>query len=706
MTAPTEEKQQNAAAPAARKQSISTLRDFVIVAFYYRKMVSMIVGAGFVLAVIVFIFSPVHFTAHLQLMVVGGAEAAQAAGISTGNTSTDTTRLANSEAEFLHNRAFLSTVAEAVGPTRIDPSLGRRRWFGLRAPLPEDEQLNAAVDTLERALWVTTPTDTNLLIVSFQHKDRETAIQTVDTLAEVYLQRRREIYSNDKSPFLRDKARTYGKQLDAIESAIKTEKEQNNILDLTQETTIALDHVAATNTALNNAQQRQAALIASIAAAQSKISQMPPQVFDFAEKTDRVDNDDTDNILMKLRIEQDHLQQLYQDSDPHLSDVNRQIDILEEAKKRPHREFTESRQVRNPAIDFITNHLVQDQVESEALAHNIDELKAQVTAAQARVEQLRNAEAKLKNLERSRGVTDQLYRDFTQKAEATQSDEAASAQKNDNIRVVANGDASLKGESSRLNLFLATLIASVIIAVASSLMADWNRQVFLLPAEIEARLNLPVLATFNEGQDLLAQGVAAQIIYLAGQLTFHRGAQGGTLQVMQVASQGRNEDRSQVALALATEMAAGQGLRTLLLDLVGEGVDQWTALGQPKPTREIGGFKLAESTTPKLDVSLGAPYAEINWLRANKSVLETLIAELAHHYDMVIVDSPAFRDGVVPVRLANVVQGSIMVVRAEHTKLSVVENMVGQLLGAGGDLYGAIMTGRRFYIPWIIYRWL
>ena len=700
MNAPSDAKPQ-AAAP--RKPSISTLRDFVIVAFYYRKMVGIIVAVGFVLAVITFIFSPVRFTAHLQLMLLTGAESSANPG--AGTSSADTTRLANSEAEFLHNRTFLTKVAEVVGPAKVDPSLGHRRWFGLRAPLPEDEQLNAAVDTLERALWVTTPTDTNLLIVSFQHRDRDTAIQTVDTLAEIYLQRRSEIYSNQKSPFLATKAKSYGKQLEALESAIKKEKSENNILDLAQETTIALDRVSATNTQLNTATQRQAALLAEIDATKGKLGTMPGTVFDFAEKTDRVDNDDTDNILMKLRIEQDHLQQLYQDSDPHLSDVNRQIDILEEAKKRPHREFTDQREVRNPSLDFLNNRLVQDQVEADALAHNIDELRAQVASAQARVEVLRDAGAKLQGLERSRVVTDQLYRDFTQKAETALSDETAASQSNASVRIVANGDASLKGESSRVNLALAMLIASVIVAVTSSLMADWNRQVFLLPAEIEARLNLPVLGTFNEGQDLLAKGVPAQIIYLAGQLVFNRGDTGG-LQLIQVTSQGRNEDRSEIALALATELGSGQGMRTLLLDLVEDGLGHWKSLNEPKPNRELCGFKLAESDTPQLDVSISAPWSEINWLRANKNTLDSLFSELSKHYDMVIIDSPALRDGIVPVRLANIVNGSILVVRAEHTKRSVVEAMVSQILGAGGDLYGAVMTGRRFYIPWIIYRWL
>jgi len=227
-----------------------------------------------------------------------------------------------------------------------------------------------------------------------------------------------------------------------------------------------------------------------------------------------------------------------------------------------------------------------------------------------------------------------------------------------------------------------------------------ERQIFLLPPR-SSRGSICRFCTFNEGQDLLAQ--ASPRNHLSGRPADLQSRRPGHPAGDAVAS--RAATRTQPGRPRPGHRnGRRQGLRTLLLDLVGEGIDHDRA-EPPKPSREIGASSWPKAPR-QLDVSLGAPYAEINWLRANKAVLETLIAEtgpLLRYGDRRFA---RLRDGVVPVRLANVVQGSIMVIRAEHTKLSVVENMVSQLLGAGGDLYGAIMTGRRFYIPWIIYRWL
>ena len=92
-----------ASKPAARKEqrhgSSATLRDMIIVALYYRKMVAAIIAAGFVLAILAFLITPVRHTARLQLMLLGGSQTASMLGLSTGNLAIDTGRAANSEAE-------------------------------------------------------------------------------------------------------------------------------------------------------------------------------------------------------------------------------------------------------------------------------------------------------------------------------------------------------------------------------------------------------------------------------------------------------------------------------------------------------------------------------------------------------------------------------------------------------------------------------
>ncbi len=691
---------------AARRPSKMTLRDFVIIAFYYRRMVASILVGALALAVLGWMVSPVRYTAQLQLMLLSGTDSANPlGGALPGGLSANPARDVSSEVEFLRNRSLLAEVAQKIGPARLNPRLGERRLLGLLPPIEEKEQINNAVEIIERYLKVSTATDSNMLVVTFQHVDRATAIALTDTLADLYLQRRADLYNNLRSPFLMQKAQAAAKQLQAIEEQIRLEKEKSNVLDLPQEILLALNQVDAGIQRRHTLLERHTGLLAEVEASRARIGDLPSTVFDFEEKTDRVDNDDTDNLLVKLYLERDRLAALYQSDDPRIDDINRQIGTLDQVKKTPRRIFIVHRTVRNPSLDFLSNHLQQVQVEADAVAKSITELDQQVSASQERVNQLRNSENSLHALERSRGITEQLYRDFTQRAEQAQVEEAAAALKTSNIRIVAPADASFEGTSAGLNLALALLATGILIAIGAALMADWNRQVFLLPNEIEDTLDLPVLATFNEGQDLLGKGNIGQVIFLAGQLGFNR-SQSGDLQKLQVVSQGRHEYRQEFTRALAMELASGQNMRTLLLDLVEDGNGHWQALKQPAPTRTVAGFRLAPSGVPLLDVSSGAPRSEINWLRANKETLTTLFAELNQGYDMIVIDAPPFRDGTESVRLANIVDGTILVLCAEHTRRSGIEYLLSQLIGSGGDLYGAVFTGRKFYIPRAIYRWL
>jgi uncharacterized protein involved in exopolysaccharide biosynthesis len=683
----------------------TSLRDLVTSAFYYRKMVMAIVAVGLALGMIAWILSPVRFTSDLQLLLLPGSDSLNTLAAVANPFGGSIARDVSSEVEFLHNRTLLAKVAESIGPGRINPHLSERRWLGLRPPIEEKEQINNAVQIIERSLKVTTPNDTNLLIVSFQHEDRETAIAVVDTLVDIYLQRRSEINRSLKSPFLREKAESFARQLKELEVDIREIKSKSNILDLTQEILLALNQVDTGQQRKRSESERRAGLQAEKLSTRKTMELFPERRFDFQERTDRVDNDDTDNLLIKLYLERDRLKQLYQDNDPALADVNRQIATLESVKQQPRRQFTVTREVRNPTIDFLNNHLAQVEVESAAVDQTIAEINQQIAASLQRVDQLRSAQSELMALERSRLVTEQLYRDFTVRAEASQVEEAAAALKTANIRIVANADAPLRGSSNGLNLALAIAVAGILVALAAAVAADWNRSIFLVPSEIEAWLRLPVLASFNEGHLRFGPAGNAQIIYFAGQLGFNRNAASG-LQAVQVVSQGRREFRDETVAALAFELATGQNLRTLVVDLVEQGENMWQMFNRLPVKLSLSGLDIAPSDTEKMDVTVGAPQSQIKWLRANSEMFDRLFAELSGNYDIIVVNSPPLRDGNEAIRLANLVDGTVLVLRAEHTRRPAAENLVSQLLAAGGDMYGAIFTSRRLHIPRVIYRWL
>lgn len=693
-----------AAAAATRTSKSASIRELVSAGFYYKWLVIAVFAATVAIGVAGWVLSPIRFTAEVQLLLLPGSDSIKTAA-DLGNPLGSMARDISSEVEFLRNRSLFAKVAERIGPSRLDPHIGERRWFGLLSPIPEKEQINNAVAIIERHLKVTTPNDSNLMVVNYTHEDRDTAIAVLDTLIDVYLQRRSEINRSLKSPFLKDKADYYAKQLKGLEEEIRDLKAKDNILDLTQEILLALNQVDTGQQRRRSESERRAGLLAERDSTRKTIALFKPRQFEFEEHTDHATNDDTDNVLVKLYLERDRLKQLYQDDDPATADINRQIGTLEQLKKEGNRQFTVTREGRNPTIEFLNNHLAQVEVESQSVEQTLAEINRQINTSQERVDQLRAAQTELTALERSRVISDQLFKDFTLRAEAAQVEEAAAALKTANIRIVANADAPTQGTSNGFNLFLAAIAAGLLVGFAAAVAADWSRQIFLQPNEIESWLNLPVVAIFNKGQLPLGTKPHGQIIYFAGQLGFSRNAD-SKLQTVQIVSQGRHEFRDEVTLALATELASGQNMRTLMLDLVGDGNGLWQALNQAPAQREFAGFKTAPSGVPNLDVSTGATRSDINWMRANNEILDKLFGQLSEHYDMIVINSPALRDGTEAIRLANLVDGSLVVIRAEQTRSPVAEALVTQLLGAGGDLFGAVMTERKLYIPRAVYRWL
>ena len=693
-------------APAGAANQSATLRELVTSAFYYKRLVGSVVAASFLIGIVLWVVSPIRFTSEVQLLLLPGSDSIKTmADLANPFGGGSMARDISSEVEFLRNRSLYARVAETIGPDRLNPNIGNRRWFGLLPPIPEKEQINSAADVIERHLKVTTPNDSNLMVITYNHPDRDTAIAVADTLVDVYLQRRSEVNRSLKSPFLKEKAQSYAKQLKDIEDQIRELKVKNNILDLTQEVLLALNQVDTGQQRRRSESERRAGLLAEVQSTRKTIGEYPPRRLEYTDRADHAGNDEGNNTLLKLYLERDRLKQLYQDDDPALADVNRQIQTLEGLRKDGKQEYVITREGNNPVVDFLNNHLAQVTVESQSVDQTLAEINRQLSTSEARVDQLRGAQRELIALERSRLIADQLFKDFTLRAEAAQVEEAAAALKTANIRIVANADAPLQGTSNGLNLFLAALAAGVLLGFAAAVVSDWNRQIFLQPSEIEKRLHLPVVATFNVGQLPLGNNPHAQIIYFAGQLGFTRNAE-SKLQTVQVVSQGRREFRDDVTQALSQELASGQNMRTLMLDLGEDGCGLWRSLKQPAATHEVAGFKTAPTDIPKLDVSIGATRSEINWMRANHEILDKLFAELSEHYDMVVLNAPPFRDGNEAIRLANLVDGTLLVLRAEHIRAPVAENLVTQLMGAGGDMYGAVMTDRKLYIPRAIYRWL
>jgi len=86
--------------------------------------------------------------------------------------------------------------------------------------------------------------------------------------------------------------------------------------------------------------------------------------------------------------------------------------------------------------------------------------------------------------------------------------------------------------------------------------------------------------------------------------------------------------------------------------------------------------------------------------------IEKLIVSFKPLYDIIILDGVNIMNNTLGLTLAKSVDGTILVIEAENTRVPVALKVKELIEESGGKVVGAILNKRRFYIPKFLYRWL
>lgn len=79
---------------------------------------------------------------------------------------------------------------------------------------------------------------------------------------------------------------------------------------------------------------------------------------------------------------------------------------------------------------------------------------------------------------------------------------------------------------------------------------------------------------------------------------------------------------------------------------------------------------------------------------------------LKARFDLVVIDSPPLEVSSDGLALVRNVDGVVLVLEAEKTRMPVVEHLKHAVVQSGGNILGVVLNKRRYYIPQWIYRWL
>ncbi len=184
------------------------------------------------------------------------------------------------------------------------------------------------------------------------------------------------------------------------------------------------------------------------------------------------------------------------------------------------------------------------------------------------------------------------------------------------------------------------------------------------------------------------------------------------LRLLLITAANTGDGTSTSALALAGQLAQMSCGRVLLLDACQDShnLSQQLGLGRERGFRDL----LFDSQPPPLvqDCIVQVPNLPFDVMPNGRSPrdashlhsehLRPLLKQLGGKYRFVVIDGGAVYSAADALVISPLVDGVILVVRAEDTRSEVAQAATQRLAQAGAKLIGSIFNGRKYYMP----KWL
>jgi uncharacterized protein involved in exopolysaccharide biosynthesis len=362
-----------------------------------------------------------------------------------------------------------------------------------------------------------------------------------------------------------------------------------------------------------------------------------------------------------------------------------------------------------------------------------DVLKDQLAQAQSEMKGLNENEIQIARLERSRDMLRDKFVKYSQNLEQTRIDQALQSAKISNISIIQPPTMPVDSNPTNRAMKLAmAFVVGLVGSVGIAFLAQHLDHTIKRPEEIEERLRVPALVSIPR---LRARYLATAPGFpgvqskrkLKGSFAFHDGRRyyailrdrilalmqapepGDKPLVIGITSSHYGEGVSSVAANLAIAFAEGRKTdRVLLVDANQEQPSPHSLFGikQAPGAAEImlneqGQLIIVEQNLYKVQSEDAEPPGMGGPVALYYDTLLRMVKE--RRYCCVVFDMPPLCDGSA-LPLARMMDGVVMVVKAEGVRGEIVMRMKDLLLEINARILGAVLNKRRFYIPGWLYR--
>ena len=311
----------------------SSPRDFLTILFKHKYTILMIFFAVVATVTIGSFLLPPTYEAKSSLLLKFGREYIYRSEV--GERGSDTRPLIplnqeeviNSEIQILTSRDLIEKVIASIKVENIYPDLAED-------PPKTVTPLEAAILIFEKKLSVEGIKKSNVIQISFQHKDPHIAAKAVNLLVEFLKEKHLQVYSDPKSSFLEQQLLAYEQRLKESQNKLEDFKQKYQVFSLEEQRTLLLKQRTDLDTIFKAAQNQVKELQNKLSSLKNQMRTVSKDVPLYTETERYKIVDDAKAQLLSLQLKEQELLQKYNENTALVINVRKEIKIVQDFIKK------------------------------------------------------------------------------------------------------------------------------------------------------------------------------------------------------------------------------------------------------------------------------------------------------------------------------------------------------------------------------------
>ncbi len=484
------------------KKNTDSIRNFLTVIFRNKKRIIVIFLAIVLIVTAVSFILPPTYEAKSALLVKFGREYIYHSEM--GNEQDDRNpqpiigeeETINSEINIIKSLDLIAKVINKIKIKNIYPELlNPPSWaddIGLSAKMTP---LQAAVIKFEKNLKIEPVTKSNVIDVSFRHKDPRVAAEAVNLLVNFYKMKHLQIYSGLQSSFLERQRFFYEQKLKKAEDDLEAFKQKNGVYSLDEQRTLLLKQGIDLDTELKKTQNH-------IDELKRRLFSRKAQMKELAKDKNLYTQTELDRIiveakgkLLNLRLREQQLLQRYKPDNPLIVSTRKEIAITADFLKQQGQNITNKVKTGSPVYQEVQTDAFKTEADLTSQRARKRILILQLGRVHDEVRNLDLTGKELENLELNKSIYTRDYRTYADKVEEARISDDMNRRKMANVSVIE--EAAIPAKPVRPNKVINIFVGIVLGAVSGigyAFLSDHYSQALSTPESTEGKLGLPVLA--------------------------------------------------------------------------------------------------------------------------------------------------------------------------------------------------------------------